>query len=192
MPSPRVMNASVSIETGGTSGVNEPPALPQLARLLALREALTDENRSAAAVHRATAPVLSQMLDAYGKDNSAASVIGKTPQKLRDYKAGDRGLSAGELIGICLESGEAWQALRSQIDAYHEARELKPAEAVEILLTVATMNPAVMAQAQQIAATRHGVEPEELLRAIRMLARFGPKRVTRADADADLHDAVNR
>ena len=174
------MGRVVSADDGGTPGVEATQGVPVLARVVALKEAISDEKRTAATCHKAAAPMLAQVIDAFSKDDHAAAVINKSPQKISDYKSGARGLAAYELIAMCVESVDAWHALRSQIDAYHEAREIKPAEAVEILLTVASLNPAVMAQAQQIAALRHGAEPEELLRAIRMLAapRIGPQRVT--------------
>jgi hypothetical protein len=177
MPSRSVMGQVVGSIDQGSKGVTATPVTPVLGQLEAVKQAVLDGKRGKG--NCAAAPVLAVVLDAFAKDDCAAAVINKSPQKISDYKAGRRPLSFADGIALLLESRDAWQALRGLIDGYYEERELKPAEAVELLLTVASMNPAVMAQVQQIAAARHGVEPEEALRAIRMLGRIGPKRVTR-------------
>jgi hypothetical protein len=157
----------------GNPGVDVTHVAPTLAQLESIRQVLSDENRTAAALHKATAPVLAAVLDAFGKDTAAAAVISKSTSKLGDYKAGRRGLAAGELIGIFLESKPAWDAFARVICAHHDEEPPQPrrriefTHLIELMLVLFAGNPAFLGALQQLAAERHGAEPEETLRALR-------------------------
>jgi hypothetical protein len=143
-----------------------------IGKVIALRQKLDDDKRSAAAdMHKLAAPVAAAVLDACGKDDSTAEFLRQSKQEVSDKRNGLRGMSLWELVALLAAEPQAFIAFSRLFCEVHgfelpqPKSELTREELAEIALVLMSSGPLMTILVNE-ACQRRNATAEEVATAL--------------------------
>jgi hypothetical protein len=175
---PVVLATKQSLPDAGVRTVSEQAdqsVSKRIAVLESIRRKLEDtrgKSSKAPEMHKVAAPVVSAVLDAYGKDAAAAELIGEGKTVVSEMRNGARGMSAWQLVRLLDDSPESFLEFSAYFCQRHRLALPAPAQRLtreqvreEAMRFLLESGPLLKLFAREV-AERHGCDVEQVSQAV--------------------------